>query len=638
MVSSAEGLGFDPEIHLQVDEEVEVFLGLEGEEGHNGAHRAREEDDLLAPLGEAGLLDAGPHLPREELTHLLHLEGRPVQVPILPLELCGCWVILRIVLTAQRQTSHKHVLELVHTSHSVVIQQTKVSQPTIQHVISEDVELDGLRFELEDMDAFLDIPCKDPSLFHLHLDDGGLKVLILHFPQQLFYPHLIHSQDVPHAHYQPTLLLVEGRRDVLAGRLVAQHQTLPALHKLVAVDEAEGASSRLQFDINAHSEEKEGVARTPDGLADEMGEDHLIPILELYQLHSLEVVGVDDLDAAGELVDGCFGVAELAFFRLQVLLVPGRLKDPFSDLLPIPTGVAMVFFLEDDQVVRFGVYLDLHWSVQQRQHRLRELFAEPLHGDDPEGVASDGYDAFGALLGAEGGGFFEEFVAEGGDLHFLHVHVAQPRLVRHGHQGVSPLQPDLRLLHRRSPQEPRPAVRQHPRHVVHHRPQNHSIVQPHMQEQLLLGELLFAEVEEGDGFGAGGDGLHADALEAGLRVQTHDLDRPVQEAHCKESAPLPPLWHLPQVQTRHLGVVEARLVLVEVPVQLIQLKVHDLTPLKDIATCLMFEHAFRILPLPDSHLVRFLASPLLMWMMPSSVTWIMELSSMIAASSVRSFP
>jgi len=126
MVSAAQGLGFDAQVHLQMTEKVDIFSGLEGNKRSDAAHRSGNEDHLLAGLWTESLLhNLRAHLAHVVLRDSVHLVRGAVQVAVLPLELRSSGVVFSVIFTTSWQSVDVEVLELVNASNCVMVKQTE---------------------------------------------------------------------------------------------------------------------------------------------------------------------------------------------------------------------------------------------------------------------------------------------------------------------------------------------------------------------------------------------------------------------------------------------------------------------------------------------------------------------------------
>ena len=85
-------------VELQVSEEVHILPRFEGAQRVYSPVDGRVEKDLAARGRQGCLFDGRDHFSHEEVAGLLHLEGRPVQVPVLPPELIRVGVVLEVFL------------------------------------------------------------------------------------------------------------------------------------------------------------------------------------------------------------------------------------------------------------------------------------------------------------------------------------------------------------------------------------------------------------------------------------------------------------------------------------------------------------------------------------------------------------
>ena len=79
-------------------------------------------------------------------------------------------VILSVVLTANREAVDEEVFELVHPSHSVLVEAAEIRQPSIDDIVGEDVELPLLRLELKSVDRLLCVTGVNLVVFAANLD------------------------------------------------------------------------------------------------------------------------------------------------------------------------------------------------------------------------------------------------------------------------------------------------------------------------------------------------------------------------------------------------------------------------------------------------------------------------------------
>ena len=85
-------------VELEMREEVDVLASLEGAEGMDSPIDGGVDEGFGARGGKGCLFDGGDHFPHVETAALLHLEGSPVQIPVLPSKLVGIRVVLEILL------------------------------------------------------------------------------------------------------------------------------------------------------------------------------------------------------------------------------------------------------------------------------------------------------------------------------------------------------------------------------------------------------------------------------------------------------------------------------------------------------------------------------------------------------------
>lgn len=155
MVTATERLRLDPQVHLQMREEVDVFAGLERHEGLEAAHSRGDHDELDGRVRiHLALDDLGAHLAHVELVDSVHLEGGTIQTAVLPPEPCRCRVILGIVLAARWQSIDIEVLEFVDPGDRVRIQHAEGGRPSLKYIVRKDVQLRVLRLILEHVNAF----------------------------------------------------------------------------------------------------------------------------------------------------------------------------------------------------------------------------------------------------------------------------------------------------------------------------------------------------------------------------------------------------------------------------------------------------------------------------------------------------
>ena len=186
-----------------MDKEIDLFSGLEWDKSDEAARDRADHYGLLSAWRQFRLGQARPHLTHVVLAHLLHLESRAIQVPVLPLELGGSRVVLGIIFAADWQPGYEKVLEFVYPRHRVLIKQSEVSEPPIQDIIREYVKLNLIWLIHEHMHTFLEISREDAAALFLYLDgnDGRLEVLVLYFSQKLFLPQLIDSEYIANTSY-----------------------------------------------------------------------------------------------------------------------------------------------------------------------------------------------------------------------------------------------------------------------------------------------------------------------------------------------------------------------------------------------------------------------------------------------------
>ena len=239
MVTAAERLRLDAQIHLEVREEINVLTSLEGYKCLQTSHRCSHEYQLGASMRIKLALDhLGTHLAHEELIDGLHLECSSVQVAVLPFELGGSWVILSIVFAPCWHPVDVDVLKLVDSCHCVLIEHAKACSHPFEHIVSEDVQLSVLSLVLKHMYTLADIGCEDaPSLFNL--DAGYLrhKVLVLLLAKELLQSKVVDSQDVAHSCNQLASTLIESIWDVLTVGTVQELKIAASIGEPVSLDE-----------------------------------------------------------------------------------------------------------------------------------------------------------------------------------------------------------------------------------------------------------------------------------------------------------------------------------------------------------------------------------------------------------------
>lgn len=86
------------QVHFQVGEEIHVLAALKRTQGVDAAVNGRVQDDLLARGGHESSLYGSDYLAHVEAADLLHLEGRAIEIPVLPLEFVGVGIVLEIIL------------------------------------------------------------------------------------------------------------------------------------------------------------------------------------------------------------------------------------------------------------------------------------------------------------------------------------------------------------------------------------------------------------------------------------------------------------------------------------------------------------------------------------------------------------
>jgi hypothetical protein len=104
------------------------------------------------------------------LADLFHLECSSVKVPVLPLELGSCGIVLGIVFAPDGESADEEILELVYTSHRVLVKECEVSEPPVDDIVSENIQLDLIWLVLEDMHALLEVARIYAARLLLHLN------------------------------------------------------------------------------------------------------------------------------------------------------------------------------------------------------------------------------------------------------------------------------------------------------------------------------------------------------------------------------------------------------------------------------------------------------------------------------------
>ena len=85
-------------VELEMGEKIDVLASLKGAEGMDAPIDGGVDEGFGAGGGKGCLFDGGDYFPHVETAALLHFEGSPVQVPILPSELVGVGVVLEVLL------------------------------------------------------------------------------------------------------------------------------------------------------------------------------------------------------------------------------------------------------------------------------------------------------------------------------------------------------------------------------------------------------------------------------------------------------------------------------------------------------------------------------------------------------------
>lgn len=112
----------------------------------------------------------GSNFTHIELGNGIHLEGSTIEIPVLPLKLSSCRVILSIIFTSTWKSVHKHVFELIYSSQCVIIQQTEASHKPLKYIICKDVELCLFWFILKYVHTLFNISSKhSATLFNLDI-------------------------------------------------------------------------------------------------------------------------------------------------------------------------------------------------------------------------------------------------------------------------------------------------------------------------------------------------------------------------------------------------------------------------------------------------------------------------------------
>ena len=255
VVAAAERLGFDLQVHLEMDEEVDVLAEIEGEHGANSAHSGAEENDFTCAGGQLALLYCSADLAEEELIDLLHFEGCAIQVTVLPLELGRRWVVFGVFLAAGWKSVDEEVFKFVHPSQGIFVEHAEIGQPSVQNVVSKYVELPLFRFEFQYVHRLLLITCINPALLAAYLDYGRLEVPVVILTKQLLLPHLVNSKDAAHATDNPTADFVESRRNLLTGGLVDQLDGATISRDSIGLYPSSLAAS-LESSVNTDSKEQ----------------------------------------------------------------------------------------------------------------------------------------------------------------------------------------------------------------------------------------------------------------------------------------------------------------------------------------------------------------------------------------------
>ena len=103
---------------------------------------------------ELALGDLGTHFSYKELINVVHLESCTVQASIFPLEFCRSWIIFGVIFATCRKSIDVEVFEFVYANYCVLIKCTEACCPSLEDIVSKDVELTVLGLVFEHVDAF----------------------------------------------------------------------------------------------------------------------------------------------------------------------------------------------------------------------------------------------------------------------------------------------------------------------------------------------------------------------------------------------------------------------------------------------------------------------------------------------------
>ena len=135
--------------------EIDIFSSLEWHESLETTHCCRHNNEFCCCLHiKLALGDLGTHLSYKELINVVHLESCTIQATVLPLEFCRSWVIFGIIFATCRQSVYVEVFEFVYANYCVLIKCAEARCPTLEDIVSKDVELTVLGLVLEHVDAF----------------------------------------------------------------------------------------------------------------------------------------------------------------------------------------------------------------------------------------------------------------------------------------------------------------------------------------------------------------------------------------------------------------------------------------------------------------------------------------------------